>query len=229
MRIGGFQKFSLADFPGRISSIIFTLGCGFRCPFCHNPELVDPARAPAEIPLETVLAFLDSRKGMVDGVVVTGGEPTLHTDLPDLLGKLKQRGFAVKLDTNGTNPAMLEKLASEGLVDYIAMDIKAPLAAYDRVVRAAVDTESIRRSIDIVLAAGLAYELRTTYVESLLSVEDMLGIVPLVRGCARYVLQRFQPTKSLDAAMLDQEPSAEASLSHIQGLMESAGIPASVR
>jgi pyruvate formate lyase activating enzyme len=229
MRIGGFQKFSLADFPGHISSIIFTLGCGFRCPFCHNPELVDPAQAPEEIPLSAVLAFLDSRRGMVDGVVVTGGEPTLHADLPELLESLKHGGFAVKLDTNGTNPAMLENIVKRRLVDYVAMDVKAPLSAYARVVRAAVDTESIQRSIEIILRSELSHEFRTTYVESLLSIDDMMEIVPLVRGCTRYVLQRFQPTKSLDATILGQGSCSESSLFHVQNLMESAGLAASAR
>jgi pyruvate formate lyase activating enzyme len=229
MRIGGFQRFSLIDFPGHISAIVFTLGCGFRCPYCHNPELVIPARAPAEISPEAVFRFLDTRAGQVDGVVITGGEPTLHPDLPDMLGKLKGKGLAVKLDTNGSNPGMLSFLLDRGLLDYVAMDVKAPLEHYARVVRAPVDTESIRESIGLVMHSGLNHEFRTTYVDSLLSIEEMLDIVPLLRGCARYVLQRFQPTKALDASLLDRGPTGEAALSHVQKLMEAAGIPASIR
>lgn len=229
MRIGGFQRFSLADFPGHISAIVFTLGCGFRCPYCHNPELVDPGMAPAEIPVETVLRFLEARRGQVDGVVVTGGEPTLHADLAEMLDRIKRAGFAVKLDTNGSNPGMLADMMDQGLLDYIAMDIKAPLAQYPRVVRAPANTESIRGSIELILRAGIDHEFRTTYVESLLSIDEMMGIAALVRGCARYVLQRFQPTKSLDAGMLDRAPTSEAAISHVQELMAAAGVPASVR
>ena len=229
MRIGGFQRFSLADFPGHISAIVFTIGCGFRCPYCHNPELVDPDQAPAEIPVETVFQFLGSRKGQVDGVVVTGGEPTLQADLPQVLCSLKSRGFAVMLDTNGSDPRMLEDLFDQGLLDYVAMDIKAPLALYPRVVRAPADAEAIRESVELLLHSGIDHEFRTTYVESLLSIEEMMEIVPLIEGCTRYVLQRFQPTKTLDASLLGQGPAGEAAISHIQRLMEAAGIPASVR
>ena len=229
MRIGGFQRFSLADFPGHISAILFTIGCEFRCPYCHNPELVDPENPPAEIPPEAVFRFLDSRKGQVDGVVVTGGEPTLQADLPEMLCRLKHRGLAVKLDTNGSNPGMLADMLDRGLLDYIAMDIKAPLEHYARVARVPVDTGSIRRSVELVLHSGIEHEFRTTYVESLLSIEEMMGIAALVRGCTRYVLQRFQPTKALDRALLAQGPTSEAALSHIQRLMEAAGISASVR
>ena len=229
MRIGGFQRFSLADFPGRISAIIFTIGCGFRCPYCHNPELVDAGRAPAEIPLAEILLFLDSRKGQVDGVVVTGGEPTLHGDLPDFLSGIKRRGFAVKLDTNGTNAEMLADLIGRGLLDYIAMDIKAPLQEYARVVRAPVDTESLRRSIELILRSGVDHEFRTTWLESLVSIEEMGEIAELVRGCRRFIVQRFQPTKALDPALIDQGPTSEAALHHVQKMMEAAGIPASIR
>ena len=129
MVIGGLQKSSLSDFPGRISAIVFTRGCSFRCPYCHNPELVDPSRYAAEIPMDELNDFFLGRKGKLAGVVVTGGEPTMHQDLPAFLGGLKGMGYAVKLDTNGTNPRMLKRLMSEKLVDFIAMDIKAPLVA----------------------------------------------------------------------------------------------------
>jgi pyruvate formate lyase activating enzyme len=229
VQIGGFQKFSLADFPGHISAIIFTLGCGFRCPYCHNPELVDPLMSPAIIPQEAILEFLESRKGQVDGVVVSGGEPTLQSDLPDLLAGIKRWGFAVKLDTNGSNPDMLVELLCQGLLDYIAMDVKAPLEQYARVVRAPADPVSIRKSIEIVRSSGIDHEFRTTYLESLLSIEEMMEIAVLVQGCAGYVLQRFQPTNALDATLLDQGPTSEAAICHVQSLMEAAGIPARIR
>lgn len=229
MRIGGFQRFSLADFPGHISAILFTLGCGFRCPYCHNPELVDPERAPAEVPFADVLRFLDAREGRVDGVVVTGGEPTLQADLPETLAALKLRGLAVKLDTNGTNPRMLGDLLDQRLLDYIAMDIKAPLAHYARLVRAPVAPDAIRRSIALIRGCGIEHEFRTTYVESLLSVSEMTEIAALVAGCRRFMLQRFEPTKPLDASLLDQASTSEASLQQVKKAMEEAGVTVSVR
>ena len=126
MVIAGFQKVSLSDFPGKISAIVFTQGCNFRCRYCHNPELVDPARYAAPLAVDAVLDFLAGRVGRIQGVVVTGGEPTLHADLPGLLARIKSLGLAVKLDTNGSRPDVLEEVFRQGIVDYIAMDIKAP-------------------------------------------------------------------------------------------------------
>ena len=229
LSIKGFIETSFIDWKGHLASVVFTGGCNFRCPYCHNPELVDPARAPAEVPFSDVLRFLDARKGLVDGVVMTGGEPTLHADLPSALAALKLRGFAVKLDTNGSNPQMLRELLDQGLLSYIAMDIKAPLAQYARLVRAPVAPESIRRSIELLRGSGVEHEFRTTYVESLLSVGEMIEIAALIAGCSRFVLQRFQPTKALDASLLDQSPASEASLQHVKKAMEAAGIQVSVR
>jgi pyruvate formate lyase activating enzyme len=135
----------------------------------------------------------------------------------------------VKLDTNGTNDEMLADLISRGLLDYIAMDIKAPLQEYARVVRAPVDTESIHRSIKLILRSGVDHEFRTTWLESLISIEDMGKIAELARGCRRFVVQRFQPTKALDPTLLDQGPTSEAALHHVQKMMEAFGIPASIR
>jgi pyruvate formate lyase activating enzyme len=164
MVIGGLQKFSLADFPGRIAAIVFCRGCGFRCPYCHNPELVEPMRYAHPIPHRDVLDFLVTRRGQLQGVVVTGGEPTIHTGLPDFLGSVRELGFAVKLDTNGSNPEMLRGILSQGLADYIAMDIKAPLASYERLAGVPVQTQDIQQSISLVLESGVSHEFRTTYL-----------------------------------------------------------------
>ena len=198
MVIGGLQKFSLSDFPDRISAIIFTRGCGFRCPYCHNPELVDPCRYVDSLACETVLSFLASRRGLLQGVVVTGGEPTLHDDLPDLLSEIKTMSFFVKLDTNGSNPALLEHLIDQKLCDYVALDIKAPMDSYRRLVCAPVNPASIKRSLDLVIGSGIPHEVRTTYVESLLSDEEVQGIGDLARGCRQIFLQLYRGTKSLD-------------------------------
>ena len=225
MVIGGFQKFSLADFPGKISAIVFTRGCNFRCPYCHNPELVDPARYVAEVPQEEVLRFLGSRRGQLQVVVVTGGEPTLHDDLPLFLAGIHALGFAVKLDTNGSNPDALQGLIRDSLLDYIAMDIKAPLSAYPRIAGAPVRVEDIERSVRLVIGSGLPHEFRTTYEGSLLSTKDMEAIAEIVLGCANYVVQSFRPSRALDPAMLSRARPDRASLQAIRKLMESAGLP----
>jgi len=229
MVIGGFQKFSLADFPGKISAIVFTRGCNFRCPYCHNPGLVDPARYAPEIPQEEVLRFLGSRKGQLQGVALTGGEPTLHDDLPSFLARIQALGFATKLDTNGSNPDLLQGLIQDSLVDFIAMDIKAPLTAYPRVAGVAVRVEDIERSVRLVIGSGLPHEFRTTYESSLLSIQDMEAIAEIVRGCAHYVVQSFRPSTALDPAMRARARPDRAALQEIRKLMETAGLPVRVR
>lgn len=229
MKIGGFQKFSLSDFPGRIAAIVFTQGCGFRCPYCHNPELVDPSQYAAAIPQEQVLDFLRSRRGRLQGVVVTGGEPTLHDDLPQFLAGIKELGFAVKLDTNGSNPGLLDRIIAERLADYIAMDLKAPLRFYSRVTRVSIDTSDIERSLRLVKGSGLPHELRTTYLESLLTKEDMLGIAELAKGCDRIALQYFRATKTLDPELLGEPSPSDARMRDIIKSWEGAGLTVLVR
>jgi pyruvate formate lyase activating enzyme len=229
MKIGGFQKFSLSDFPGRISAILFTQGCNFRCPYCHNPELVDPARFGEPLPLEGVLEFLGSRKGRLQGVVVTGGEPTIHSDLPMTLMEIKAMGFAVKLDTNGGNPELLERILARDLVDYVAMDLKAPLEAYPRVAGVAVRTEDIQRSLEAVKRSGIPHELRTTFVDGMLTDEDMLGIARLADGCERLALQRFHPTKILDKGLHRGRVPSHQRMSEVQRMLEATGLDVVVR
>lgn len=229
MVIGGFQKFSLADFPGKISAIVFTRGCNFRCPYCHNPELVDPAQYSGAIPKEEVLRFLGSRTRQLQGVVVTGGEPTLHEDLPSFLAEIRELGFAVKLDTNGSNPELLQEIIHEALVDYIAMDIKAPLRSYPRVTGVPVRVQDIERSARLVIESGLPHELRTTYTSLLLSTEEMADIAGIVRGCALYVVQSFRASNTLDPAMRAHSGPDNPSLLLIRSLMERAGLPVLVR
>jgi pyruvate formate lyase activating enzyme len=232
MIIGGLQRFSLVDFPGRICAIVFTRGCNFRCPYCHNPELVDPARYGATIPEEEFFAFLGQRIGQLQGVSVSGGEPTIHKDLPDFLAAIKGLGLATKIDTNGTNPDLLSRLLRDGLLDYVAMDIKAPLSAYERVTRvpaAAASLSSIERSVRLVIDSSIPNELRTTFVEGLLSLSDMKGIAELVKGCASFVVQRFKPTKALDGTMLEESAPSESTMSEIRSVLEAAGLPVTVR
>lgn len=229
MVIGGLQKFSISDFPGRISAIIYTRGCNFRCPYCHNPELVDPARYATPIPQSYILDFLQGRVGRLQGVVITGGEPTLHSDLPELLSAIKKLGFDTKLDTNGSNPEMLQQIVSRHLVDYLAMDLKAPLDGYRRVTGVDARTEDVERSIRIVIESGLAHELRTTYEESLLSLEELKEIALLARGSHLLVLQGFRPTKALDRGMLGRRTPDSACLERARQAIETTGVALQIR
>ena len=229
MVVGGLQRSSLSDFPGLISAIVFTRGCGFRCPYCHNPELVDPSRYAPEFPLPALWKFLRSRRGVLKGIVVTGGEPTTHADLPEFLAELKDMGFAVKLDTNGTNPGLLQRIMAEKLVDFIAMDIKAPPALYGATVNAAVNTRDILRSIEMVLLSGLSHEFRTTWVPSLLTGDDILAIARLLKGCDRYVLQSCRPTGVLDTFLESRPPRDESPICDVVRRVVAAGLQITMR
>ncbi len=163
--ISGLQKMTLLDFPGRVACTVFLQGCNFRCPFCHNSDLL-PKAGEAFMTPEALLAFLDSRRGLLDGVCITGGEPTLQPALPELLRGIRALGFAVKLDTNGSRPAVLRALIEEGLVDYVAMDVKNAPSAYGEITGVPhIDMAPIEESLRILLAGKVAYELRTTLVD----------------------------------------------------------------
>lgn len=211
MKIGGLHKVSLIDYPGKISAIIFTQGCNFRCPYCHNPELVDPKLFEPPMPHEEIFGFLDRRRGKLDAVVVTGGEPTLQPNLIPFLRRVKEMGYLVKIDTNGALPEVLENLIAHRIADYIAMDIKAPLEKYAQVTRTEVDTDRIRRSIDLVMASGIPSEFRTTIVTPLLDREDIRKIGGLIRGTRRFVLQKFVASKKLseDSQKASTYPDSE--------------------
>jgi pyruvate formate lyase activating enzyme len=227
--IGGLQKFSLSDFPGRISAIVFALGCNFRCPYCHNPELVDPGRYVSPISKETVISYLLDRIGRLGGVVITGGEPTVHDDLSDFIREIRALGYAIKLDTNGSRPSILSEVISAGLVDFVALDVKAPLSRYGEVVRAPVDTDDIRRSIRLVIESGIPHEMRTTFVPSLLCPDDLKEIAVSVRGCQLLVVQGFRPTRTLEAGMLKQQQPTQEMLATIRGGIEAMGVHCETR
>ena len=198
MKIGAFQRFSLNEYPGKISAIIFTQGCNFRCPYCHNPELVKKELFQKLIPENEIFSFLKKRQNKLDAVSITGGEPTLHPDLQKLISKIKSMGFLVKLDTNGTNPQMLNNLIHHNLIDYIAMDIKAPLEKYDKVTKVKADTEAISKSINLIKNSQIEYEFRSTITEKLLSNEEVINIGKLLGKAKRYYLQNFVFSKALD-------------------------------
>jgi pyruvate formate lyase activating enzyme len=191
MQINGFQKLTLLDFPGKVACIVFTPGCNFRCPFCHNASLVTHIDGES-IEEEEILSYLKKRQGLLDGVVVTGGEPTLQGDLADFLGKVKALGYAVKLDTNGTSPEKLKILVEKGLVDYVAMDIKNTAAKYP--VTAGCGSAvlgKVEESIDFLLADTVDYEFRTTVTAELHTPQDIGDIAKRIKGAKRYFLQNF--------------------------------------
>lgn len=204
MRIGGFQQFSLSDFPGRTAAIVFTQGCNFRCPFCHNGSLIPQTGKPGDfIPETRVLKFMRLRCGILDGLVVTGGEPTLQPDLPAFLRRIKAMGFEVKLDTNGSRPEVLGDLLLENLVDYIAMDIKGPSAIYDTLTGVRTPIRKLEESIELISKSGIHHEFRTTLVEPLISEADIPLIKEMVPHGSTHRLQMFNPETVFDPSFLD--------------------------
>jgi pyruvate formate lyase activating enzyme len=200
MLIGGLLKFSLIDYPGKVAAVIFTQGCNYRCPFCHNPELVLPERFNPSRDVEEVFTFLEKRRGQIQGIVITGGEPTIHHDLKDFLRRIKPMGFLIKLDTNGSNPKVLEEIIKEGLVDLFAMDIKSSLQGYARATGVAADLEAVQASIRLIKASGVKYIFRTTAVKGFVAPEDVGSIMELIGNGGVYKLQRG----NLNGALLDQ-------------------------
>lgn len=221
MIIGGFQRFSLIDYPDKICAIVFTQGCNFRCPYCHNPELVDPKKS-ANIGLteDEILSFLDRRKGKLNAVTVTGGEPLLQSDLSAFLSAIKRLGYLVKLDTNGSFPSRLEGIVQSKFVDYIAMDIKTSLDKYHQVIKRKIDTRKILDSIRLIMNSGLDYEFRTTVVKALFEKDDFYRIGQLIKNARLYVLQNFVPSKTLDDAFLDMKSCTDEELDCFKEIME---------
>jgi pyruvate formate lyase activating enzyme len=198
MRIGGLQKHSFIDYPGKISCVLFLAGCNFSCPYCHNPQLVgSPGVAEEPLTIEDFLAFLAERRGLLEGVVISGGEPTLHSDLPDLCRRIKHMGYAVKMDTNGSRPQMLRRLITENLVDYLAMDIKMEPDRYVGGVTRQCDTGAILDSLELLMASGIDHEFRTTCVKPLVTSETIECIARLIQGSRLYALQPFKASRLL--------------------------------
>lgn len=200
MLLGGFQPLTLLDYPGHTACMVFTAGCNMRCGYCHNPELVIPqvirTRAPESFMAEEdFFAFLAKRKGLLDGVVITGGEPTVQADLLDFMRRVKAQDFLVKLDSNGANPGVLQQAIDEKIVDFIAMDIKAPPSRYNDLMdgQATVDTAKITQSKNIILGSGLPHEFRTTVLQGFHSENDVREIAQFCAGAQTLALQNFRP------------------------------------
>lgn len=198
MIFGGFTPLTLIDYPGKTAAMVYTIGCNFRCPYCHNPELVDET-VEETFSEAFVLEFLGKRAGLLEGLVITGGEPTMHgEDLLSFMGKVKALGFLVKLDTNGTNPALVKEAFSRGVVNYVAMDIKSPLASYHKTAMRPVNTDAVRESIALLMSGPAPYEFRTTAIKALITPDEIEEIAKEIKGAAQYYLQKFVPTKILN-------------------------------
>ena len=229
MLIGDLQKFSLLDYPGKLSAIVFTQGCNFRCQFCYNPMLVwpvkpsgakatedkgsklkyaqefarenerelEPQKTHPIINQDDFFVFLETRRGKLDAVVITGGEPCLQKDLPRFIRQIKELGYLVKLDTNGSHPEVLAKLIKEKLINYIAMDLKAPENKYEAVTGIEADFKNIKKSVKIIMASGLPYEFRTTMVPDLLDKDDISEMGKIISGADLWYLQNFKSQSDL--------------------------------
>ena len=219
MRIGGLQRLTLIDYPGKMAAVVFTQGCNFRCPFCHNPQLVIPHKFEQPIPEEDVLDFLRSRCHYLQGVVVSGGEPTLHRDLIEFLEKIKSMNYLIKLDTNGSRPKVLEDIIRLKLVDYLAMDVKTSFQNYIQAVGVQFQVERIKRSIALILHSGIAHEFRTTAVKSLCSREDFLEIRGYIKEAYKYRIQKFRASEPIvDSELLKEDQYSVSDLDMINQL-----------
>lgn len=215
VHIKGVQKISMIDYPGKIASVVFLSKCNMRCPFCHNPELVfcNDEEFP-DITVEEFLDFLDTKKKWIDAVCITGGEPTLHPGLKELISRIKSKGLLVKLDTNGTNPNLLSDLIEQRLVDFVAMDVKNSYSRYDETTSSRVNIENISISIRTIITAGekgiIDYEFRTTLLPRFFTEQDITKIAKMLEGSKKYVLQQFHKQDSL----VDENFKQEATFTH---------------
>lgn len=218
MGIKGFQGTSLLDYPGRIASLIFTGGCNLTCPFCHNPSLVLSPQDHPDYPFEVLLHEIAERRSFIDGVVISGGEPTLDPDLPQFLRAVKRLGLLVKLDTNGLAPEVLADLLSEKLLDYIALDVKTAPARYGELHHSPVDLDLLPQSVALIKSAGIPYEFRTTCVPGYVEDHDISAMGALLQGGKLWVLQQFVPDNALDAQLRAGQPHPDAKLLHFADL-----------
>ncbi len=218
--IKGLHKTTLVDFPPYVSCTIFISTCNFRCGFCHNKDLVENSRELREYSEEEILKFLESKKKILDGVCITGGEPTLYSNLTELIKKIKNKGFKVKLDTNGTNPELLRELLDRKLLDYVAMDIKASKDRYDDASDSAVDIDMINQSIDILKDSGIDYEFRTTAVPGIIDEASIRKIGEWIKGAKKYALQQFNPSRLIDDEFESKKPYDMLTLQKFTAIMK---------
>jgi len=215
MIIAGLQKLTLIDYPGKLACTVFLSGCNFRCPWCYSAELVLPEKIKDQpkIPEKELFDFLKEKKGLIEGVVICGGEPTVQKGLIVFIKKIKDLGYLAKLDTNGSNPETLKALIDKDLIDYVAMDIKLPKERYKEIFS---KVDNIQKSIDILKQDKVDYEFRTTVVPSVLKKEDIVKIGQWISGAKKYYLQNFKPEKTLDPVFLRIKPYSEKYLLSIK-------------
>ena len=195
--IKGWQKNSLIDYSPYTSSVLFLGGCNFRCSYCHNPDLVLNFNKIPDIDINEVIYYLENKKKWIDGIVITGGEPTINKDLPLFISKFKELGLKVKLDTNGTNPSVIKELIDAKLVDYIAMDIKTALGDYEKVAAVHIDKEKIKESVSIIKNSSIDYEFRCTMIPGLVGKKEIFLISRWLEGSKRFVIQNFRSDRGL--------------------------------
>lgn len=211
MLFGGLQKTTLVDYPGKVAATVFTVGCNFRCPYCHNPELVLPEliKKQPKITEKEILDFLKERQKLLEGLCITGGEPAIQPDLIDFVKKVKDLGFLIKIDTNGSCPDVLDNLIKGKLIDYVAMDIKAPKEKYEIFSEDEDIIEKVDKSIELLKQDKIDYEFRTTLVSGILDEQDILAIVDWIKFASNYYLQRFHKGKVLDEKLQNAKPWSE--------------------
>jgi len=221
----GLLKTTLLDFPGEVASVIFTPGCNLRCPYCHNPGLVDLSRADSDlVPMKEIHSFLKARAHLIGGVAITGGEPLLHEDLPELIEFIRSLGLKVKVDTNGLFPERLKKLD----VQYIAMDLKTRPDNY-KSLGLKDDWNKLIKSIEYIIESGINHEFRTTVTEEFVTEEDMKEMIPLLHGAKKWYLTAFRSGKTLDPVYKDKESPTKAYMEKLLSLARSGGIETSIR
>ncbi len=216
MKIAGFQKLTLLDYPSKVACIIFTQGCNYKCPYCQNSGLIDHSNEDL-IDEEEIFKYLNKRKGVIDGIVISGGEPTIQKDLKTFMKKAKDLGFLVKLDTNGSNPNLVEEIINEGLVDYIAMDIKNVLKLYKDVTAVTPNVENLKRSIELIKNSPIEHEFRTTIIKNIHDIDKILEICSYVEG-EKMFLQNFVRSENVLGEYL--EPFSEAELVEIDNILK---------
>lgn len=230
MNLGGYQKLTLIDYPGHLATTVFTVGCSFRCPFCHNPELViAPYDTQSSTLEQEFFEFLEKRRSALDGVCITGGEPTIQPDIVDFIEKIRAMGYFIKLDSNGTRPDVIKKLFDRKMIDYVAMDIKHVPEKYDIATGAKVDIDRVKLSVEIIRNSGVDYEFRTTVVPGIHEEADFLKVGEWLKGSKRYYLQEFIPGKIIDPSLCKIVPSEKPDLERIKKNLESFFDHVSVR
>jgi len=221
MIFGGLQKHSLIDYPEKMSCVLFLCGCNFHCPYCHNPDLARGCPSCTTcLSREQVFDFLERRRGLLDAVVISGGEPTLSPDLPDLCARIRDMGYALKLDTNGSRPRLLQDVLDAGLVDYVAMDVKTDPGHYGLLAGENGTVSQVLTSIRLIMESGVDYEFRTTCVRPLVTESSISAIAHMIQGARRYLLQRFRPEEVLEPGFFEDRDASfsEAELLRLQAL-----------